>query len=197
MNLSSIDGWFQFPDLYERMVNQYDNTIFCEIGTFKGASAVFLGQKIKQNNKNIKVVCVDLWPSPSEIEKFSHLGAGQGEESVKINRQGESLMQEFVNHVNDCNLQDTLFPLRTHSVYAASLFPDNYFSFVFIDAGHSKEQVINDINAWLPKVKSGGVLAGHDYYGHTKDGVDEVLGQQNILEEKVHCWVFNKNNKEV
>ena len=34
---------------------------------------------------------------------------------------------------------------------------------VFIDADHSHDAVVKDINTWFPKVKSGGVICGHDF----------------------------------
>ena len=54
-------------------------------------------------------------------------------------------------------------PVRMSSVEAASLYADNSLDFVFIDAGHTYEDCFSDIQAWLPKVKAGGTLAGHDY----------------------------------
>lgn len=46
---------------------------------------------------------------------------------------------------------------------AASLVPDGWADFVFIDAGHSYEAVRADIRAWECKVKPGGWFGGHDY----------------------------------
>jgi len=49
------------------------------------------------------------------------------------------------------------------SVFASSLFSDEYFDFVYIDSNHDYEFVIQDINMWWPKVKKDGILGGHDY----------------------------------
>jgi hypothetical protein len=46
---------------------------------------------------------------------------------------------------------------------ASTMVPDNHFDFVFIDADHSYNAVKQDITDWLPKVKPGGWLCGHDY----------------------------------
>ena len=53
---------------------------------------------------------------------------------------------------------------NTTSVEAAKIFPNNYFDYVYIDACHEYEFVRDDLEAWYPKVKEGGMLAGHDFW---------------------------------
>ncbi len=49
------------------------------------------------------------------------------------------------------------------SVEAAAEIPDVSLDFVYIDAKHDYRSVWADLTAWYPKVKVGGVIAGHDY----------------------------------
>lgn len=46
---------------------------------------------------------------------------------------------------------------------AAASFADGFADFVYIDDDHSYKGILISMLAWLPKVKSGGVLAGHDW----------------------------------
>jgi hypothetical protein len=52
---------------------------------------------------------------------------------------------------------------------AATHFEDNSLDWVFIDATHTYDAVISDIQVWAPKIKHAGVLSGHDFgnYGVT------------------------------
>jgi len=50
------------------------------------------------------------------------------------------------------------------SVTAAKQFTDQSLDFVYIDADHSYESCLADINAWHPKIRFGGILSGHDYH---------------------------------
>lgn len=49
------------------------------------------------------------------------------------------------------------------SADAAQDFEDNSLDFVYIDANHADPYVSEDIRVWTPKVKSGGIVSGHDY----------------------------------
>lgn len=53
--------------------------------------------------------------------------------------------------------------IRAASVHAAKIFEDESLDFVYIDANHAYDYVVDDIAIWLPKVKPGGFLCGHDY----------------------------------
>ena len=49
------------------------------------------------------------------------------------------------------------------SLEAAEMLEDDSLDWVYIDANHSYESAKEDIAAWYPKVRSGGVVSGHDY----------------------------------
>jgi predicted O-methyltransferase YrrM len=51
---------------------------------------------------------------------------------------------------------------------------DSQFDLVFIDALHDYESVMKDISLWWPKVRKGGVLAGHDF-NHKWPGVERAV----------------------
>ncbi len=68
--------------------------------------------------------------------------------------------------------------MRMESTDAADFFGLEYFDFVFIDAIHTYEHCKEDILAWLPKIRPGGMIAGDDYipkYPCVAKAVDELL----------------------
>lgn len=52
---------------------------------------------------------------------------------------------------------------RTTSVDAAHRVEDASLDFVYVDARHDRESVLEDLAAWFPKLRPGAVFAGHDY----------------------------------
>lgn len=87
--------------------------------------------------------------------------------------------------------------IKLPSVEAATLFWKGYFDLVFIDASHYYEDVLDDIKAWLPLVRKGGMLAGHDYDPHwdtdkssdVKGAVDDFFGEDNIIKKDGSIWI--------
>ena len=74
--------------------------------------------------------------------------------------------------------------------YDASLrFDDGSLDWVYIDAGHYREAVAMDIDTWLPKIKKGGILAGHDYYdGGEKCRVEVKEVVDTLFGDRVGVW---------
>jgi hypothetical protein len=66
--------------------------------------------------------------------------------------------------------------LKMDSVEASLQFPDGFFDVIFIDADHDYIPFNRDLNAWIPKLKFGGTLCGHDYPGWV--GVAKTLPER-------------------
>lgn len=60
--------------------------------------------------------------------------------------------------------------IREPSVKAVESFADESLDFVFIDANHSLVHVVQDLVAWVPKVKRQGIVSGHDFIRRAHTG---------------------------
>lgn len=80
-------------------------------------------------------------------------------------------------------------------------FRDNYFDFVYIDSCHLYNAVKADLNAFLPKLKKSGIMAGHDYFEYDNFGVikavDEFCSGHNykmvLINHYGFDWALTKN----
>lgn len=78
--------------------------------------------------------------------------------------------------------------MRMTSEKASKEFSDGQLDFVYLDAQHHYEAVKQDIALWHPKVRGGGILAGHDYIeGRLREGdfgvksaVDQFVKLRNL-----------------
>lgn len=161
------EGYFTYPNLYKYVVERFSNgSKFVEVGAWKGRSAAFMAVEIHNSGKDIKFDCVDTWKG-SETE--------DGHQSDSYVKSG-TLYEKFKTNIS--KVSHIVNPIIGYSVEVAKTYEDDSLDFVFIDGDHRYECVLEDINAWLPKVKSGGVLAGHDYGWCTdvRKAVHDVLG---------------------
>lgn len=74
--------------------------------------------------------------------------------------------------------------LKGLSVDMANLIPDNSLDMVYFDAGHYYGAVVADLIAWYPKVRSGGIIAGHDYLNpdyQVKEAVSHFIRTVGII----------------
>jgi predicted O-methyltransferase YrrM len=74
------------------------------------------------------------------------------------------------------------------------MFSHGEVDFCFIDASHVEEDVVRDIDEWWPKVKEGGVLAGHDYtWGSVKNATGAFVKAHGLkLVVSGNCWKITK-----
>jgi hypothetical protein len=79
--------------------------------------------------------------------------------------------------INGLGARPNVTVMRTLSLLASASFPDAHFDFIYVDANHSYEAVKADLAAWLPKVKPGGFIGGHDIdRREVRRAVMEVIG---------------------
>jgi predicted O-methyltransferase YrrM len=130
-----------------------------EIGTFTGESTVIFGDHFK------KVIGIDPMLQDYDVQ----------DPTSKFN------FNEVLDMFNDRTKDYKNISLVQKTSDDAVLdFTDESFDFIYIDGIHQYENVKQDIINYLPKVKKGGVIGGHDYGPHwpgVKQAVDEMFGQ--------------------
>lgn len=72
--------------------------------------------------------------------------------------------------------------VRQLSTAAAQSIADGSLDFVYLDAGHDYASISEDLQAWAPKVRPGGILAGHDYWNGSSAAVP-IYGVKKAVDE--------------
>lgn len=190
---NNIFGWFDFEDIYQQAVKEFDNGVFIEIGSFQGKSACYMGELIKESNKKLTLVCVDLFPTKDEIKKWESEGAGQGAECAEILKLPDSLLNIFVKNIADAGVEDYIIPIKASSKKAELLLGRGTYDFIFVDAGHGYNRVKNDLELYWPLVSIGGIFAGHDYFDEVWRAVHDFFDPQDIkVERRGSSWFVRK-----
>jgi len=66
-------------------------------------------------------------------------------------------------HKSTAPYKDKVQFYRNYTTAAATYFQEDSVDFVYVDARHDYKGVAADLEAWWPKLKKGGIFAGHDY----------------------------------
>jgi len=146
-----IHGWFDYADLYKEFaVKIPDGGTFVEVGAWMGKSVAAFAEFTKKLDKHVNIHVVDTFcgePGNQAHAEMLDAHGGNVEHIFRANMAALGIQPHI--HVED-------------SVKAAADFADGSIDVVFIDGDHREAGVRADIEAWMPKVKFGGILAGHD-----------------------------------
>lgn len=150
-----------------------------------GVQAGLYSEKLCQKNPQLKLHCVDSW----DVKEYRAGKVGAPKQ--------ERFYQQTIERLKpfNCNI------IKKSSIEASLDFADDSLDFVYIDAGHQFDYVMEDIIAWGRKVKKGGVISGHDYFNFVNSGVIEAVNIYckahgvkclYLSDEKYPTWWFKK-----
>ena len=179
----TIPHWFNYEEVFKDVVrNANDGDKFVEIGVWHGASAAFMGVEIINSGKQLTFEAIDSFEASKEL-------------SVEVLEGVEEKARQNLKPVTDAGVVKVI---KGYSLDVVNQYEDESLAFVFIDGSHYYDAVKEDILAWLPKVKVGGIIGGHDY-GKTdenaegvEDAVNEIFGKDNITIHESTSWLYTK-----
>lgn len=136
----------------------------CEIGTYCGKSAVYLGAAARQAGS--VVVTVDHHRGSEEIQPgWEH----HDPELVDPRFGVMDSLPVFRATIAAAGLEEEVIAIVGRSERVAALWRTP-LGMLFIDGGHSDEPVTRDYEGWAPHVMTGGALVFHDIYPDPADG---------------------------
>lgn len=166
-------SFFNYDFFYREMAAKPDFLHFVEVGVYQGESLEFLHQELLKRGTTFHLYGIDLW---EQVDKT-------GYDRVIGQEIREAAEKRFERATN-------VFLIQDDSAGAASRFRDDTIDFVFIDANHTLDHVVRDIKAWLPKMRKGGIISGHDYGEPcgVEEAVRTVFGPGNFFAQKTVWW---------
>lgn len=162
-----------------------NGAIAIEVGVAAGRSAAYMGRKIIDSGKQITFYGVD-----PLIDQGSW-GAQNADRWRALGGPKNALLHNLYTHARQ--EAEVINLLMITSEQASKIFADNSVDFVLIDGDHSYGAVKSDIMLWKSKIKSGGMLSGHDI-----DFPEVMQAVQESLPDFVRgpfphaCWCWKK-----
>lgn len=145
-----IQGWMAEGELSWLAQQSEKCNIVLELGAWKGRSTVVMAQYVKD-------FCIS-------IDTFGGTPGDGGHEEA-LEQGGDKIYNDFMRNTWDLQCSGKLWPFRCRGESAASLVSEFFgkFDLAFVDAAHDAESVKRDIGLFRPLIRSGGILAGHDW----------------------------------
>ena len=177
-----IEGWMDYQDIYKMIASAADEGgTFVELGIWQGRSLSFMCEFLTLLEKRLSVFAYD------SFDPAYRLGC-PGKMTTS---------EQWRKHVEDTLAETSpwLKPtvVRANSWDAAALHEDGSVFAVWVDGCHTREAVIKDIEAWLPKIRPGGILAGHDLDHNHHPGVRQGLEAVGLRYAKISktSWIHH------
>lgn len=151
-------------DFLAGLMQQLGLKTFVEVGCKEGRTSGHILKTVPGST----VVAIDPWiVQPQNVE-------GDEDRETYQDWDFEKIEAQFWSNIGEHRERTTM--MRMTSLEAVQHFDGRAIDMVFIDALHDYASVKEDIAAWLPKVREGGVLAGHDF-NHKWPGVERAVAE--------------------
>lgn len=185
-----LQGWNGNNQIFEKLILEKTPKVIIEVGTWKGQSAITMGETIKRNNIDCKIYCVDTWLGASEF--LTNLR--DTPERNLLHKNGfPQVYYQFLSNVVHSGLQDIITPIPNTSRigYEVLRFFNIKADLIYIDASHSYDDVKDDIMNYVKLLNPGGIIFGDDYkhWEGVKMAVDEIFGIGNFELFEGNFWI--------
>jgi len=141
----------EIPNMGREQLPALMHELGFKVGAEIGVDSGWYSLSICKGIPDVELYCIDAWTMYNE---YSDTFTQPKLDAAKLG--AISKLEKYNTHIVD-----------KYSMEAVKDFEDGSLDFVYIDANHTLPFVMNDIIYWTKKVRSGGIVAGHDYYETT------------------------------
>ena len=161
------------------------HSIGCEIGVHTGDTSIVLLEGLPTIKK---YHAIDPWESYIKYDGKKYRKPGH-----KYIKSWSKALRHFKSRIKKFGKKIIVHQMT--SVEASKKIEDESLDWVFIDANHDYEYIKENLEIWSKKVKSGGIISGHDYgnkWKGIKKAVDEFVPSDKLHIENFYIWWYKK-----
>ena len=136
-------------NVLEKLIKKNNYKSFAEIGVWEGHTSHYLLKRCKGLKR---IVCVDSYKLMGD---YANIKKREGSNKIHFINAKKIAMEKL----NNPKVEFYSLP----SNIACKKIKDKSLDIVFIDSNHQYKEVKKDIQLWLPKIRNGGIIAGHDF----------------------------------
>jgi hypothetical protein len=176
-----LQGWGSDDPVLVGAIQLLRPARVCEVGSWKGRSAIRMAHAAKALNLDTEIVCVDTWLGSPE-----HWLKGDPAEyaSLRILHGMPRLYYTFLANVVRAGVTDVITPFPMTSENAAEILAKLgvRFDLIYIDAAHEYKSAKRDIAVYYDLLDEDGLLIGDDYiyWPGVTQAADEFVAERSL-----------------
>lgn len=158
-----------------KLFGELEFNLGVEIGTDQGEYA----EVLLESNPSLHLVCVDPWKAEAYEKGYQ---PESNEKQEYFDKRYQETLDRLLPYQNRVGFK------KMTSMEALDGIPDNSLDFVYIDGNHDFLNVTQDLYYWTKKVRSGGIVSGHDFvrypsgkFNHVKKVVEAYTTSYHYL----------------
>ena len=189
--MNNIPGYFSGTHQVEmvRLLYKYNRPecVGVEVGSLHGRSSYAISIAINQGI----LYCIDMWDG---IDTHAH--SFTSEEILNNNFPPDGMKNTIEVFKENTKNRKNIVTIQGYSPDCVRDW-DRPIDFIFLDAHHTNPNDRDNIDFWLPKIKSGGLFIGHDLGSIFDDVRKNVEYMEQLLNKRVNTipgtslWYFN------
>jgi hypothetical protein len=198
LSYENVPGYCNFENLYKKAVEEAPTdrpSTFVEVGVFFGRSLLYLAERVRESGKPIRIHAVDPfcqgWTRQAlrdlfddVVRKTSTCAEISCKEPIlypEWYREGHpddvlpGVLSGIVEAAHQLGILDLIDFRPTRGQNVALFYPNESIDFCFLDASHTYEETLELLHLYLPKIRPGGILAGHDFGEPAYPGIERAV----------------------
>ena len=141
-----------------------------EIGVASGRNLSCICRRVP----GVEMIGVDIWSK------------------YEVDRSGHSCRHVMTHEKNYEWAKERLAPFAVILIKGTSMdvvktIPENSLDFVYIDANHYEKYVREDLTEWSKRVRTGGIVSGHDYFESPNCDVIKTVNEY-VEQNQIEQW---------
>ena len=193
-----ITGWNAGHGYLSNTIKAIRPQVIVEVGVWKGQSAIFMANRLRELTLDAVVIGVDTW-----LGSWDHWTDRKYWDELCFDHGYPRLYDKFAANVLSQRLEGHIVPLPLDSVNARHVVSDRGIvaDMIHLDGGHDYDAVLSDLTQWWRVLRDGGVLVCDDYHPDgepwpgVKRAVDAFLGahaHSGFAAAAAKCWVVKQ-----
>lgn len=175
MTVPPMEGWCSVAkaQMIAKLIVANKAKLYVEIGVFGGRSLIPAAMAMRHQRMGV-AHGIDPWERAACTEGTNDPeNAKWWNETVPL----EKIYDGFVKKVKDMELQKWCFWRRERGEQSVKLYEDGIIDVLHLDGNHSEECSTRDVELWLPKIASNGVIIFDDADWQTTRKAQEMIAQ--------------------